>query len=93
MKSINVYLTFDYELPLGGIMKSYNHSLFDPTTRLFDLAKRIDTPITLFADILSYDKFKEWNIPEYYEEFEIYIPIGLIQSSKVIVLFLILILH
>ncbi len=70
MKKIRVYLTFDYELPLGGIQKSYKHSLFNPTNRLFDLAKKINVPFTLFADILSYEKFKEWNIPEYYKEFE-----------------------
>lgn len=70
MKRISVYLTFDYELPLGGIAKSYKHSLFDPTDRLFDIARKLEVPITLFADILSYQKFKEHDIPEFYKHFE-----------------------
>jgi hypothetical protein len=83
MKKIRVYLTFDYELPLGGVKKNYKHSLFDPTNRLFDLAKKIDFPITLFADILSYQKFKEWDVPEYYKEFEEQMQTALINNHDV----------
>ena len=83
MKMIRVYLTFDYELPLGGIKKSYKHSLFDPTNRLFNLAEKINVPITLFADILSYKKFKEWDIPEYYKEFEKQISFALANKHDV----------
>ena len=70
MTKTNIYLTFDYELPLGGIKKSYKHSLFEPTRRLFEFAKKVEVPITLFVDILSYVKFKEHGISEYYKEFE-----------------------
>lgn len=70
MKKIRIFLTFDYELPLGGIKKDYAHSLFKPTEELFEVVKRLDVPITFFADILSYIKFKEWDIIEYYQNFE-----------------------
>ncbi len=30
MIKTTLLLTFDYELPLGGIAKSFEHSLFDP---------------------------------------------------------------
>lgn len=66
---IKVILTFDYELPLGGIVKDYAHSLFDPTAKLLKISKEINVPIVLFADILSYTKFKEWDISEYTELF------------------------
>ena len=68
-KRIKILLTFDYELPLGGIVKDYAHSLFDPTSKLLQLAEEIGVPIVLFADILSYTKFREWNVDEYTDQF------------------------
>ncbi len=65
MKKIKLLLTFDYELPLGGIRQSYHHSLFDPTERLLQLAQKLDVPLVFFADILSYKKFDEWGVADY----------------------------
>ncbi len=70
MRNINLFLTFDYELPLGGIKHSFEHSLFNPTDKLLDLANSLDVPIILFADILSYIRFKELGITEYCQAFE-----------------------
>jgi len=70
MRNINLFLTFDYELPLGGIKLSFEHSLFNPTDKLLDLANSLKVPIILFADILSYVRFKELGITEYYQAFE-----------------------
>lgn len=70
MRNINLFLTFDYELPLGGIKHSFEHSLFNPTDKLLDLANSLEIPIILFADILSYFRFKELGITEYYQAFE-----------------------
>jgi len=61
MNHLKLILTFDYELPLGGIVKSYRHSLFDPTDRLMELLEKLKVPAVFFADILSYIKFGEWN--------------------------------
>lgn len=62
---INILLTFDYELPLGGITKSFDHSLFQPTQQLLDFAQRMQVPLVLFADILSYTRFREKGISSY----------------------------
>jgi len=61
MKHLKLILTFDYELPLGGIKKSYNHSLFNPTDKLFEVLAKLKVPAVFFADILSYVKFNEWS--------------------------------
>jgi len=61
MNHLKLLLTFDYELPLGGIVKSYRHSLFDPTDRLMELLEKLKVPAVFFADILSYVKFGEWD--------------------------------
>lgn len=62
---INVLLTFDYELPLGGIYSSYEESLFNPTRQLLELANRTSVPLNFFADVLSYQRFLEYNISEF----------------------------
>lgn len=67
---INILLTFDYELPLGGIKKSYEESLFVPTDQLLALVQKLNVPIVLFADILSYSRFKQKNIFAYSEPFK-----------------------
>lgn len=70
MKTIKIFLTFDYELPLGGITRSYDHSLFSPTLELLDLAEDLNVPFVFFADILSFIKFKEWKIEDYTNPFK-----------------------
>jgi hypothetical protein len=70
MGNIKLLLTFDYELPLGGIAKSFRHSLFDPTEKLLELADSMNIPIVLFADILSAVKFKTWDNDGFYMPFK-----------------------
>lgn len=70
MKHIDIILSFDYELPLGGILKSFEHSLFSPTEKLLNVVDKLNVPIVLFADILSYIKFKDYNISDYFIPFE-----------------------
>lgn len=55
---MNILLTFDYELPLGGIKGSFDECLFEPTEKLLSLAKSKNVPLNFFADILGYEKFK-----------------------------------
>lgn len=68
--AIKILLTFDYELPLGGIAQSYSHSLFEPTEKLLEKANELKVPLVFFADILSYIKFREWEEHNYTEPFE-----------------------
>lgn len=70
MKSLKIILTFDYELPLGGIKKTNQHSLFDPTNKLFEVLDKLEVAAVFFADILSYVMFKEWGATEYAQDFE-----------------------
>ena len=70
MRNIKIFLTFDYELPLGGIARSYEHSLFAPTSRLLELTEELNVPLVFFADILSFVKFNEWKIDDYTEPFK-----------------------
>ncbi len=70
-KVINIFLTFDYELPLGGIVKSFDHSLFDPAGKLLKVLKRIDVKAVFFVDILSWLRFKYLGVTDYTNPFEI----------------------
>jgi len=70
MKRLKLLLTFDYELPLGGITRSFGHSLFEPVERLADILHRLKVSAVFFADILSYVRFKELNVNEYTGIFE-----------------------
>ncbi len=70
MPELDIILTFDYELPLGGIKKSYEHSLFSPSQKLINKANKLNVPLVFFADILSYDRFNELGIKEYTRRFK-----------------------
>jgi len=65
MAKINILLTFDYELPLGGIRKNYGDALFEPTEKLLQTADKLNVPLVFFADILSYVKFSKWDFENY----------------------------
>ena len=67
-KEIKVLLTFDYELPLGGV-SNYQHGLFDPADKLIARANHLHIPIVLFTDICSAIRFKEWDYQGYYLPF------------------------
>jgi hypothetical protein len=70
MNHLKLLLTFDYELPLGGITKSYDHSLFEPTNKLLDLLKKSKVDAVFYVDILSYIAFKKWDYEKYCIPFE-----------------------
>jgi hypothetical protein len=55
----SLLLTFDYELPLGGVNESYENSLFIPTEKLIDCAQNLNIPLVFFVDILCYCQFKK----------------------------------
>lgn len=57
MSGINILLTFDYELPLGGIHGSFGESLFEPAGQVIHLAEEMGVSLNFFADILCYQKF------------------------------------
>ena len=63
---IKVFLTFDHELPLGGLSASYENALFAPTRRVMDLADRYGVKVTLFSDILCAYRYKEWDYGNFY---------------------------
>ncbi|MEI7595137.1 MAG: hypothetical protein WCK02_05265 [Bacteroidota bacterium] len=58
---IKVLLSFDHELPLGGLYKNYDEALFNPTKAIIDLANKLGVRINLFSDILSAQFFKKNN--------------------------------
>lgn len=66
---IRILLSFDHELPLGSLKTSYNKAIFEPTEKLFDLAKREAFPITLFTDVLCALRYKEWDRQNFYEPY------------------------
>jgi hypothetical protein len=67
---INILLTFDYELPLGGIKGSFDDCLFEPTEKLLSLAKKKNVPLNFFADILGYEKFRSLGRTDFAIPFE-----------------------
>lgn len=69
MRKIKILLSFDYELPLGGINGTYRESLFLPTQHLLDLASELNVPLNFFADVLSVSRFRELNISDYVKDF------------------------
>jgi len=64
MKKLKLLFAYDHELPLGGA-KSFNQGIFEPTDKLIKLSTEINVPITLFTDILSFYKFREWGADDY----------------------------
>ncbi len=67
---VHIVLTFDYELPLGGVAESFRKSLFDPTEDLLALAQELDVPLNFFADILCHVRFKEHQRKDFTDPFE-----------------------
>ncbi|HLP05769.1 MAG TPA: hypothetical protein VK152_10105 [Paludibacter sp.] len=64
--NIKLFLTFDHELPLGKLKTSYEASLFEPTQKVFKLAKELGVNVTLFTDILCSHRYKEWDPQNFY---------------------------
>ena len=67
--NIYIFLTFDHELPLGGLQTSYEKALFDPTDRVMELANKFGIKITLFTDILCANRYKEWDYANFYDPY------------------------
>lgn len=61
MRKVKILLTFDHELPLGGLATSYNEALFWPTEKVFETAQNLDIPVTFFTDVLCACRFREWD--------------------------------
>ena len=59
MQKINLFLTFDYELPLGGWTISPENALVSPTNKLLELCEKLQVPAVFFVDVLSFIKFRE----------------------------------
>lgn len=66
---LKLLLTFDHELPLGGIRTSYKEAIFDPTYRLINLADKLDVPVVLFTDVLCGIRYKEWDENAFYKPY------------------------
>jgi len=66
MNKLKILLTFDHELPLGGLNTSFHKALFEPTNKLLDIAELLDVKINLFTDILCALKFKTWDYEGFY---------------------------
>jgi hypothetical protein len=63
---VKLFLTFDHELPLGGLRTSYRKALFEPTQRVLDTADRLGVKVTLFTDILCAYRYREWDHAQFY---------------------------
>ncbi len=63
---LQIILSFDHELPLGGVKESWDKSLFEPTEKLFDLSEKVEVPIVLFTDVLSAKMFEKWDYTGYF---------------------------
>lgn len=68
MKKLYLVLSYDYELPLGGCA-SFRKGLFEPSEILLSVAERLDVPVTLFADVCSAIRFKEWDEENFFFPF------------------------
>lgn len=65
-----LFLTFDHELPLGGVKTSYKKALFDPTYTLLNIADELNVPLTLFTDVLCAFKFSEWDTNNFFDPYK-----------------------
>ena len=66
---IRIFLTFDYELPLGGVRGTFENALFVPTQRVIAMANQYGVKATFFADVLCAYRYKEWNYRNFYVPF------------------------
>jgi hypothetical protein len=69
MKKIKIFITFDHELPLGGLNTSYQKALFEPTLKVLELAKELKIAVTLFTDVLCALRYKEWDNENFYKPY------------------------
>jgi hypothetical protein len=69
MQKLKLFLTFDHELPLGGISMNYAQAMFDPTEKVLKVAEEENVRVTLFTDILCALRFKEWDNEGFYKPY------------------------
>lgn len=82
MKKIPFVLTFDYELPMGGC-RDYQKGLFEPASKILELAKETNTPVVLFADVCSVQMFQKWDYNNYIIPFSKQIQKALMNNNDV----------
>jgi len=66
MKNLKIFITFDHELPLGGLTTNYQEAMFGPTLKVLDLAEELKIKVTLFTDVLCAICYKEWDNENFY---------------------------
>jgi hypothetical protein len=69
MEKIKILLSFDHELPLGGVHHGYSEALFEPTSKILSLADALGVPVTLFTDVLCAIRFQEWDDKNFYRPY------------------------
>ena len=65
MSKLNVLFTIDYEMYFDDNVFSPNKVLFNPSQKLIDAFYKEKIPISIFADVLSYTKHKEFGLYDY----------------------------
>lgn len=66
---LKLFLTFDHELPLGGVKSSWNDALFEPTKKLMEFAAELQVPVVLFTDVLCGTRFEQWDKAGFFEPY------------------------
>jgi hypothetical protein len=58
MRQLNLFLTFDYELPLGGWTVSPEDALIEPAQKILTLCDRLQVHVVFFVDVLCLIRFQ-----------------------------------
>ncbi len=82
MKKLQLIVSFDYELPLGGC-SDYEKGLFVPAGRVLDLARKLELPVCFFVDALCAVQFKDWDFEKFYKPLQKQITKLLRQNGEV----------
>jgi hypothetical protein len=61
LAKINIVLSFDHELSLGGVSGTYENNLFNPTRQILTEANNLGVKVTLFTDVLCSLRFRDWD--------------------------------
>jgi len=65
MQQINIFLTFDYELPLGNQNIKPNETLIHPTEKLLQLCDELQVSVTFFVDVMCCLQLQNWGESEF----------------------------
>jgi hypothetical protein len=68
--TIYILYSADYELYLGGNYCDEREVLINPTNDLLDIFDNLNVPLTLFADVLSFLRYREQNLFRFPEDAE-----------------------